>query len=314
MTERERFAGTLRREPVPGRVPHFELQFFLTMESLGRIHPFHTRFSQWDQMTENERKAHWDYQADTFLAYAEKYHYSALNLPPERELLARVRKKTDGGLFLLGEVDPTLGIPDGEHMMALTERLYDDGPALHEEARRRVENDLRRVEKLASENLLDGVCMCSDYCFNVNPFFSPEMFAEFIAPYLQETIAAFHQMGLLVIKHTDGNLMPILDQIVDCGPDALHSLDPQGGVDLAEVSRRYGDRVALCGNVQCSLLQTGTDQEVEADVRRSLRDGMTRGAGYVFCTSNCAYTGLPLARYERMHDIWRTEGSYSRSL
>ena len=29
--------------------------------------------------------------------------------------------------------------------------------------------------------------------------------------------------------------MPIIDQLVEAGPHALHSLDPQGGVDIAEV-------------------------------------------------------------------------------
>jgi len=37
---------------------------------------------------------------------------------------------------------------------------------------------------------------------------------------------------------------------------------------------------------------------------------MARGAGYIFCTSNCAYTGLPLERYELMNKIWREEGIY----
>ena len=96
---------------------------------------------------------------------------------------------------------------------------------------------------------------------------------------------------------------------MNCGPDALHSLDPQGGVDLKEVKRLVGDRVALCGNVSCALLQTGTEEECIADIRRSLRDGM-EGWGYIFCTSNCAYTGLPLERYELMIDIWRKEGIY----
>lgn len=97
--------------------------------------------------------------------------------------------------------------------------------------------------------------------------------------------------------------------MVQCGPDALHSLDPQGGVDLGEVKRLYGDKVALCGNVNCGLLQTGSDAEVDADVRRALRQGMD-GWGYVFCTSNCAYTGLSLERYERINRIWWEEGIY----
>ncbi len=45
-------------------------------------------------------------------------------------------------------------------------------------------------------------------------------------------------MGYYTIKHTDGNIMPILDQMVECGPDALHSLDPQGGAVLSEVKKR----------------------------------------------------------------------------
>ena len=157
--------------------------------------------------------------------------------------------------------------------------------------------------------LLDGFALCSDYCFNVNPFFSPDAFSVFVTPYLKRVIDAYRSLGFFTIKHTDGNIMPILDQMVECGPDALHSLDPQAGVDLGEVKRLYGDRVALCGNVNCGLLQTGTEEDVVRDVRRALRDGM-QGWGYVFCTSNCAYTGLPLERYELLNRIWWEEGVY----
>ena len=37
---------------------------------------------------------------------------------------------------------------------------------------------------------------------------------------------------------------------------------------------------------------------------------MATGRGYVFSTSNCAYTGLPLERYEMMIDLWRKYGNY----
>lgn len=117
-------------------------------------------------------------------------------------------------------------------------------------------------------------------------------------------------MGYYSIKHTDGNIMPIVKQMADCGPDAIHSLDPQGGVRLPEVRKIVGDNVCLIGNVNCGLLQTGTDEECDADILRSLRGGMADGKGYIFATSNCAYTGLALSRYERMIELWRKYGSY----
>jgi len=54
-------------------------------------------------------------------------------------------------------------------------------------------------------------------------------------------------MGFYTIKHTDGNIMPILDQLVQANPHALHSLDPQAGIDMAEVKRLCGKQVCLIG-------------------------------------------------------------------
>ena len=81
-------------------------------------------------------------------------------------------------------------------------------------------------------------------------------------------------------------------------------------MDIAEVKRLVAGRVCLIGNVNCALLDTGSDQEVDDSVRYALRHGMP-GGGYIFSTSNCIYTGMSLGRYERMLDIWRQEGNYS---
>jgi len=135
------------------------------------------------------------------------------------------------------------------------------------------------------------------------------MFAEVVTPYLAKLIAGQKALGYYTIKHTDGNIMPILDDLAQAKPHALHSIDPQAGVDLAEVKVRIGDEITLIGNVNCGLLQSGTDYEVTDDVRRALREGMP-GGGYIFSTSNCVYTGMALARYDLMLDIWRKEGNY----
>ncbi len=83
------------------------------------------------------------------------------------------------------------------------------------------------------------------------------MFDDFVTPYLAEAIAGFRELGLYAIKHTDGNIMPILDRLVDARPHALHSLDPQGGVDIAEVKRLVGEtpvpRQPLLASVFCSV-------------------------------------------------------------
>ncbi len=135
------------------------------------------------------------------------------------------------------------------------------------------------------------------------------MFDEFVTPYLKQLVAGYRDMGFYVIKHTDGNIMGILDSLLSTQPHALHSLDPQGDIDMAEIKKLVGDQVCLIGNVNCATLQSGTEAEVIENCRYTLQHGMP-GGGYVFGTSNCIYTGVPLERYELMLDVWRNEGNY----
>ncbi len=318
MTPRERFISALRHEPLEGLVPHFELVFFLTMESLGKVHPSHRYYSQWNQMSAKEKELQLIDMADIYIETARKYDYSAIFPHPNPgdfestvRLLQLIRERGGDQYFVMLHGDPTFAIPDGDHMVEFSAQMYEEPELLHDQSKRRLEeccDFARRLKDLG--DLCDGFALCSDYCFNVNPFFTRDAFAEFIVPYLKDVISYYHSLNYWAIKHTDGNIMPILDQMIECGPDAFHSLDPQGGVDLKEMKRICGDRIALIGNVNCGLLQTGTDEEVVADVRRALHDGMP-GYGYIFSTSNCVYTGLPLERYEMMWNIWRKEGRYS---
>jgi uroporphyrinogen decarboxylase len=117
-------------------------------------------------------------------------------------------------------------------------------------------------------------------------------------------------LGAYAVKHTDGNIMPILDQLVECRPHAIHSIDPQAGVDLKLVKSLVGDKVALCGNVSCAILQTGTVEDVIADSERALRDGMP-GGGFVFCTSNTPFIGMPLENYLAMLSLRQRMGRYA---
>ena len=319
MTPRDHFISALERRPPTGRVPHFELVFYLTMEAFGKVHPSHRNYGQWLQMEEKERKLHRHDMADLYIAMAERFEHSAIFLHPNPDdaeetmrLIDCVREKSGDRYFLMLHGDSTFSVPDGQHLEEFSYRLVDEPEKLKADAEAGLRLAIERAGKFQKHGGLDGFALCSDYCFNTGPFLSPGLFGEFVTPYLARLTQAYRDMGFYVIKHTDGNIMPILDQLVQTNPHALHSLDPQGGMDIAEVKRLVGDRVALCGNVNCGLLDTGTDEEVIASVRYALCHGMP-GGGYIFSTSNCVYTGMRLRRYELMLDIWRKEGNYPQA-
>jgi uroporphyrinogen decarboxylase len=316
MTPRERFIAALERRPLKGLVPHFELVFFLTMEAFGKVHPSHRFYSQWDQMEEKEREMHRRDMAEIYIATAERFDHSAIFIHPNpdtveetQRLINIIRERTGDRYYIMRHGDPTFSIPDGAGIARFAERMADEPEKLHEEAQQRVDSAIRKAEVWAKKGGLDGFALCADYCFNTGPFLSPRWFADLITPYLAQVTKAYRDMGFYVIKHTDGNIMPILDQLLQTNPHALHSLDPQGGVDMKVIKQVAGDKVCLCGNVNCAMLDTGTDEQIIEATRYALHNGMP-GGGYVFATSNCIYTGMPLRSYEIMLNVWRKEGAY----
>jgi len=204
--------------------------------------------------------------------------------------------------------DGTFAIPDGNGMYELSYRIADDPEGLHEEAERRCTAAIARNRRLMDAGM-DCFILCDDYCFNQGPFMSPTQFAEFITPYMTRIIADIRANGHYAIKHTDGDIMPILDQLIAANPHAIHSLDPMAGVDIAKVKEIAAGKVALIGNVNCALLQTGTLDEIEASALYCLKHGKP-GGGYIYSTSNVPFKGLPLERYMFILDIWKKHRDY----
>jgi len=281
------------------------LEFQLTDEYIGR------NFRSYDNLTPKELEATIKYNAELFVEIAEKLDYSILRTGDTRFMKEWVNTGIDKTYLICGEADGTMGIPNGENMIEVARRLFEDADTLKRELDRNVDNAIENGKRQIDAGA-ECLTMCADYCFNDGPFLSPPMFAEFVTPYLHRVIEAHKENGAYVIKHTDGDIMPILDQLVSCGPSALHSLDPQAGVDIAEVKRLVGDKVCLAGNVNCGLMQTGTDEEVLENIIYSLTHGKP-GGGYIFCTSNVAFRGMPLERYLLMLELRQKYGRYDDS-
>jgi uroporphyrinogen decarboxylase len=144
------------------------------------------------------------------------------------------------------------------------------------------------------------VTLGDDYAHNHGPLMSPECFAEFVQPRLKRMVDAVHEEGALVVKHSDGNLYPILDAIVSTGVDCINPIEPLAGMDLKTVKQRVGDRVSLCGNIDCGqLLPHGTVQDVIAAVRKAVQDAGA-GGGFLLASSNSIHSSCRPENYAAM--------------
>lgn len=309
MTHKERAIKALNREQ-PDYVPTFELEYQLADKVFGR-----------DFLTEGDLKGLFGKQRERAIIENAEYMvyvYSQLGysiIPihylSEKHMIKTakyINKMTNNGFLLTTHGDGTFAIPDGDGMLDFVYKIADDPDGVKKEARKMAHKAIEKNKRMRDAGI-DSFILCSDYCFNSGPFLSPAMFEEFIQPYLYDIIDSIRKDGAYAIKHTDGNIMPILQNLVDCRPHALHSLDPMAGVDIKEVKALVGDKVALCGNVHCAHLQTGTDEQVLESCRYAMGNGK-KGGGYIFCTSNVPFRGMPVERYQMVLDFWNKNKYY----
>lgn len=313
MTPKERAVAAFELREPDDIVPTFELQFQLSEELLGKKHISQEEI---DRASARERDRLLTHDAELYIEEAERMDYSIISISygvgkaeDLLETLRRLRRMVGDKYLLAVLIDGTMGIPNGQNMVELSVRLAEEPDIVKRELDRSIDGIVDYGKRLADAGA-DVALMVADYCFNDGPFLSPKMFREFVTPYLTRQVAELRNLGIYSVKHTDGNIMPILDQLVESGADALHSIDPQAGVDLKEVKRLVGDKIALCGNVRCDLLQMGTPEDAMVDSERALRDGMP-GGGFFFCTSNTPFIGMPLKNYLAMLDVRNRLGHYS---
>ena len=147
--------------------------------------------------------------------------------------------------------------------------------------------------KMAREVAARGVKIVytgDDYAYTRGPLMSPRHFRKLFYPGLKRVMGGFKELGLMVIKHTDGNLWPIIDMIIDSGIDCLDPIDPIAGMDIAEVKAKYGHRVAIKGNVDCAeTLTFGTTEEVVEETKEAMRKGMP-GGGFILSSGNSIHS------------------------
>lgn len=187
---------------------------------------------------------------------------------------------------------------------------YALNPSFVERLSRLVMDYKRRVLERAAQVGADILCTGDDYAHNLAPIMSPAHFERFLLPCLKEAVGVAHDHGLPFLKHTDGNLWPIIDMIVDAGIDVLDPIEPVAGMDIGRVKELYGDRIALAGNVDCGhLLPRGTPEQVVEAVKETLAKGAV-GGGLILASSNSIHPSVAPENYRAMVRAAREHGAY----
>ncbi|OAT86679.1 uroporphyrinogen decarboxylase family protein [Desulfotomaculum copahuensis] len=183
--------------------------------------------------------------------------------------------------------------------------IFDNPKLVHEVHRRFSEWSARVVEHL-NELDFDFFWANDDLADNRGPWFSPQMFREFLLPHMKVVAQAIKKPWIF---HSDGNLFPIMDDLLTLGMSAVHPIQP-GLMDIGRMKRDYGHRVCLVGNIDLDYTLTlGTPEEVDAEVKERIRVAAP-GGGYICSSANSLPSYAKLENVLAMRDAIKKYGRY----
>jgi len=172
--------------------------------------------------------------------------------------------------------------------------------------------DLAKAQIQAADGLLDGMVVWGDVAYKRGLLFSPDYWRRHFKPCVKAIVGLCHDAGLPVIYHGCGNVNRIFEDFIELGVDAYNPLEAKAGLDVVDLRRRFGHRIAFCGNMDAGLWANGTRQQLRRAVLTKLN--AAKGGGYIFQSDHSVPDNVSPANYEFVLNLVREHGRYPLDL
>ena len=279
---------------------------------------------EFENLTSGEKEKALYSNAEIMLAVSDELNFSALTVPVHYwehspGQLAYFILPEDGRMRqieILNELKPddlmlvsaSGGVLAADYSLDFCCKLVDTPKEIDKMAEDALAYAIEAIRKYRDCGV-EAVFTASDIADNSGPFFNPEQMKRWILPYLSKFAEEIRKLEMYSILHSDGDLRKYIDDIANTGVDALQAIDPTAGMDMQSTKNVVGNRLCLCGNIDCALLLVGTPEDVFNSTKELLTTCKT-GGGLVLGASNAVQPDVPSENYRAMIDAWKEFGQY----
>ena len=141
---------------------------------------------------------------------------------------------------------------------------------------------------------VDGGYFGDDYGAQKSLLFAPSVWRELIKPRLAQMFAVFRDADLPVILHSDGDIWPILPDLVDIGLTCLNPVQPEV-LDHSRLYREFGRDLSFYGGISTqTVLPVASPDAVRAATAACICDLAPDGSGLILGPSHRMQSDIPV--------------------
>lgn len=148
----------------------------------------------------------------------------------------------------------------------------------------------------------DGIRFGDDWGSQRGLLMGPKRWRRFIKPGLKKIFEKARDNQLVVMVHSDGDIMEIIPDLIEIGVQILNPIQPEA-MNIYEIKRVYGKYLCINGGISSQYtLPWGTPADVIQEVTACLRY-LGKGGGYIIGPTK---SFLPETPFENILSLFQT--------
>ena len=232
---------------------------------------------------------------DDWLRIKKWYEFSEERV--DRELIMRQKALHDNGYLTIHSVPGGFDEPRelmGEENLCIA--CYEEPELIRDMLETIADTSIKVMERVGGIVPIDILSVHEDMAGKSGPLFGPKQVYEFMQPYYAKVWDCAKSFGAKIFSQdSDGNMEPVIDAMLDCGVNCMYPCEPNAGMDMVKIRRKYGNRLCIKGGIDKFALRKGRqaiDRELEYKICPE-----TLGGGVVFGLDHRIPNGVNIDDY-----------------
>lgn len=241
---------------------------------------------------------------DDWLAIKPRYQFSEERFSPEWE--ARAIEARESGKVI--SISMPGGYDEPRELMGEVELSYaffEQPELIHDILNTIGETACRVIERVGRVVPIDLLFVHEDMAGKSGSLAGPNQIGEFMAPYYLRVWQTAQEHGArLFDQDSDGDMNSVIPAFLDAGVNMMHPFEPAANMDIVEIRKRFGNRLAIYGGIDKHVIRR-TREEITAELEYKVPP-MVETGGCVLGLDHRIPNGTPLANYRfYVDEMWR---------
>lgn len=158
------------------------------------------------------------------------------------------------------------------------------------------ETSLTVFERITERLSIDILGVHEDMAGKSGPLIGPNQMNTFVKPYFRKVWDLLSSRGTILFSmDSDGNMNPLIDTLIECGINCLYPFEPAAGMDMVDIRKKYGNKLAIKGGIDKHVLRQDK-KAIRKELEYKMQPLMQAG-GTVFGLDHRIPNGTPLENY-----------------